>query len=113
VLGLGAAVVIAVVLVAPVALRGGGSTCAQRLAYAGGTYTARPVPADAFVQAEAIGTGVVSGCGAATANVDIRTVEGVSPAVAVALPTETATLYVREGRCTKKATLVACLRKSP
>ncbi len=111
--GLAGALVLLVVLVAPVVFRSGGSTCALRLAYAGGVYTARAVPAGALVQAEAIGTGVVSGCGATPENVDVRTMEGVSPAVAVALPTETATVYVRAGRCMRSATLVACLEKSP
>ena len=111
-LGLAAAFVILVVLVAPVALRGGpGSTCAKRLTYAGGVYRARDVPANAFVQAEAIGVGVVSGCGTKPANVNIRTVTGVSPALAVALPTEGGTLYVRAGRCPRAAGLVACLRR--
>lgn len=113
-LGLAGALVLLVVLVAPVALRGGaeGGSCARALRYAGRSYTARPLGGAGVVQSIAIGTGVVSGCGEAPANVDVRSVAGIRPAFAVALPTETETLYVARGRCPGRegAALVRCLR---
>ncbi len=114
VLGSLAALVLLVVLVTPVAFRGGGGgSCARSLLYAGRTYTARDAGDAAVVQSIAIGVGVVSGCGAAPANVDVRSIAGVRPAYAVALPTETTTLYVSRGRCPDRtaAALLGCLRR--
>ncbi|MHB8651339.1 MAG: hypothetical protein ACYDBR_14380 [Gaiellaceae bacterium] len=109
-LGLVAAFVVFIVLIGPVALSGGsGKPCAKTLRYAGATFSARPVAASEYVQSEAIGIGVASGCGTTPANVDIRSLLGISPALAVALPTESSTLYVRKGRCTNNATLLTCL----
>jgi hypothetical protein len=109
---LGALVLLAV-LVAPVALRGGGGgSCARTLDYAGRTYTARNLGGAHVVQSTAIGIGVVSGCGATPENVDVRSIAGVPPAYAVGLPTETSTLYVTRGRCPDLAgtALLRCLR---
>lgn len=112
-IGLAGALALGLVLVAPVALRGGGGApCAATLRYAGREYSARQLEGAAVVQSLAIGVGVVSGCGAAPANVDVRSVAGLSPALALALPTETDTLYVARGRCegTRGAALLGCLR---
>ena len=115
-LGLLAALVIGAALVAPVAFRNGsgGGTCAKTLTYKGVDYTARAVPASAFVQATAIGVGTASGCGATLANVDVRSVTGIRPAIAVAVPTDQTSIYVRTGACAgvAGARLVPCLRKS-
>jgi len=115
-IGAASALVIAGVLVAPVVLLTGGSasTCARALLFRGGTYVARPVPANAFVQAIAIGVGVASGCGASPANVNIRSLAGVAAARAVALPADSSSIYVRRGICSgaPETGLAACLRRS-
>jgi hypothetical protein len=113
-LGSVGALVLLVVLVTPVAFRGGGGgSCARSLLYAGRTYTARDIGGAPVVQSIAIGVGVVSGCGATPANVDIRSIAGVRPSFAVALPTEASTLYVARGRCPELAgaALLRCLRR--
>jgi len=113
-LGSVAGLVLLVVLVTPVAFRGGGGgSCARSLLFAGRTYTARKLGSASVVQSVAIGVGVVSGCGAAPANVDVRSIDGVRPAYAIALPTEAATLYVARGRCPGLAgdALLRCLRR--
>jgi len=115
-LGLLAALLIGAALVAPVVFRKapGSSTCAKTLAYKGVEYTARAVPATAFVQSIAIGVGIASGCGSTAANVDVRSVAGIDPAVAIAVPTDQTSIYVREGTCAglAGARLLPCLRKS-
>jgi hypothetical protein len=111
---LGAALVLLVVLVAPVVLRGGpGSSCRRDLRYGGRTYTPRELQGARLVQAIATGVGVAAGCGASPENVDVRTLSGIPPRVAVALPTESDTVYVARGRCEAEAgrRLVACLRR--
>ena len=115
-IGAGAALVIGAVLVAPVVLLTGGSSrakpCAPTLLYASREYLARPVPRDAVVQAVAVGVGVASGCGGSPANVDVRTLAGVRPAVAVGLAGEGSAIYVRRGVCrVSESELVACLRR--
>jgi hypothetical protein len=112
-LGSVGALVLFGVLVTPVAFRGGGGSCARTLRYAGRTYAARAVGDAEVVQSIAIGVGVVSGCSASPANVDIRSITGIRPASAVALPTESATLYVARGRCPDLtgADLIDCLRR--
>ena len=114
-LGLLAALTIGAALVAPVLFRNasGGGTCARRLAYEGVEYTARAVPATAFVQSIAIGVGITSGCGSTPANVDVRSVAGIRPTVAIAVPTDQTSIYVRTGTCAGVAAtrLVPCLRQ--
>jgi len=114
-LGLLAALTIGAVLVAPVLFRTapGSSTCAKTLAYKGVGYTARAVPATAFVQSIAIGVGIASGCGSSPANVDVRSLAGIRPTLAVALPTDQTSIYVRAGACAgvSPARLVPCLRQ--
>lgn len=110
VLGLVAAAVLAAVLVAPVALRDqGGNGCSKTLAFRGATYTARRL--DGFVQSIAIGVGVASGCGTRPANVDIRSVLGIAPARAIALPADDTSVYVRRGLCgaVAESRLMRCL----
>ena len=111
-LGLAAAVLLAIVLVAPVAIRSsGGKPCAKTIEFRGAAYTARA--ASSFVQSIAIGVGIASGCGAAPANVSVRSVTGIAPARAIALATDDTSIYVRRGTCTgvAKDTLAACLRR--
>ncbi len=103
-IGACAAVVIAIVLVAPVVLLTGSSgtkPCAQSLLYERHEYTARAVASSGVVQGVAIGVGVTSGCGAAPSNVNIRSLRGVKPAVAVGLSADESSIYVRRGVCTK------------
>lgn len=86
---------LAIVLVAPVAFRGsGGKPCAKTITYKGRVYTARA--ASSFVESIAIGVGVALGCGSAPANVNIRSVSGIAPSRAIALATDSTTLYVRK-----------------
>ncbi|HXY80710.1 MAG TPA: hypothetical protein VEH55_05020 [Gaiellaceae bacterium] len=114
-LGLLAALAIGAALVAPVLFRTapGSSTCAKMLAYKGVEYTARAVPATAFVQSIAIGVGIASGCGSSPANVNVRSVTGIRPTLAIAVPTDQTSLYVRSGTCAgvAAARLVPCLRQ--
>ena len=106
---------IAAVLVAPVVLSSGGSAakpCAGSLLYQGRRYVARPAGTAHVVQAIAIGVGVTSGCGASPANVDLRSLAGVKPSVAVGLPADQSSIYVRRGVCAaaSPAELLGCLR---
>jgi len=98
--------------VAPVVLRGHGSSCSLTLAYAGRTYTARAVGDAGLVQSIAVGTGVLSGCGSKPQNADVRSIVGIPPAYAVGLPTESSTLFVERDRCPDVTgpALVRCLR---
>ncbi len=115
-LGLLATLTIGAVLIAPVFFRGSsaGSTCAKTLAYKGVEYTARTVPATAFVQSIAIGVGIASGCGSTPTNVNVRSVTGIRSTVAIAVPTDQTSVYVRKGTCAgvAGARLLPCLRKS-
>jgi hypothetical protein len=98
--------------VAPVVLRGHGSSCSLTLRYAGRTYAARDVGDARIVQSIAVGTGVLSGCGSKPQNADVRSIVGIRPAGAVGLPTEASTVFVGRGYCpdlTGRA-LVRCLR---
>jgi hypothetical protein len=99
--------------VAPVVLRGHGSSCSLTLVYAGRTYEARDVGNAGIVQSIAVGTGVLSGCGSKPQNASIRSIVGIPSAFAVALPTEASTLFVERGRCPDLAgtALVRCLRQ--
>ena len=108
-----AAIFILGALVAPVVLRGHGSSCSLTLVYAGRTYGARDVGNALIVQSIAVGTGVLSGCGSKPQNADVRSIFGIPPAFAVALPTEASTLFVERGRCPEVTGvgLVSCLRR--
>jgi hypothetical protein len=113
--GVATGLVIAGVLVAPVVLLGTGSgtktaPCSAKLLYKGNRYTARQT--DSVVQAIAIGVGVASGCGTEPSNVNLRSLPGVKPAVAVALASDASTVYVRAGLCLHAtgSTVLPCLR---
>jgi hypothetical protein len=116
-LGLGAvaAILLAGGLVAPVVIRDNGSSrhCSMTLSYAGQQYTVRPIRDNSLVQAVAIGVGVTHGCGYPPQNVDLRSLLGVSPARAVALPGDATSVYVRRGLCVHAApgALRACLSR--
>jgi hypothetical protein len=111
--GSATAIVIGAVLVAPIVLLGTGpkhKSCTTTILYRGHRYDARPT--GRVVEAIAVGVGVASGCGTKPANVDLRTVQGVSAGRAVALASDSSTVYVRRGVCPGKehAELLACLR---
>ena len=111
--GAATAIVIAAVLVAPVVLLGTGpkhGACSTTILYRGWRYVSRP--SGRVVEAIALGVGVASGCGTKPANVDLRTVQGVSAARAVALASDSSTVYVRRGVCPgqEREALLACLR---
>ena len=111
-IGIFAAALLAVTLVAPVVYRNEpASTCAQTLRYQGRSYTARPLTG--VVQRLAVGVGVTSGCGQSASNVDVRSLEGVTVSRAVAASGESGSVYVRRGICAKasEATLLRCLRR--
>lgn len=115
-LGVLAALLIVAVLVAPVVILGSGSPqkrCARTLAYKGRTYVARPAPS--AVQAIAVGVGVAAGCGGVPQNVNLRSLTGVAPSVAVGVESDQSSLYVRRGVCTSadEPRLLACLRREP
>lgn len=83
------------------------------LSYRGRAYAVRSLPDNALVQAVSIGVGVVHGCGAKPQNVNIRSLLGVRPSVAVALEGDQSSVYVRQGLCpalTARA-LAACLKR--
>jgi hypothetical protein len=118
-IGAGAALLIAVVLAAPIVVRGGnggspGGSCVPTLRYRGRTYVARSVSTRQAVEAIAIGVGVASGCGAAPANVDLRSLAGIRPADAVGVTADQSSIYVRRGVCRRStpADLVTCLRQN-
>ena len=113
-LGAATAVVIAAVLVAPVVLLGTGpkhAACSTTVRYQGQRYVART--SGRVVEAIAVGVGVASGCGTKPSNVDLRTVQGVSAARAVALASDSSTVYVRRGVCPGKErdALLRCLKR--
>jgi len=106
------AVVLAGVLVAPLVLLGTGTkhttTCRTTILYRRHRYVGRPTRR--VVEAIAVGIGVATGCGAKPANVDLRSVAGITPALAVALASEPTTVYVREGICPHARDVLRCLR---
>ena len=117
-IGAGAALLIAVVLAAPIVVPSGnggsgGTFCAPGLRYRGGAYVARRVSPRQAVEATAIGVGVASGCGAAPANVDLRSLAGIRPVDAVGVTADQSSIYVRRGLCRRASPgeLVTCLRQ--
>src|SRR5689334_20542936 len=91
--GAATAVVIAAVLVAPVVLLGTGPkhpACSTTILFHGQRYV--PRSSGRVVEAIAVGIGVASGCGTKPTNVDLRSVQGVSAARAVALASDSSTL---------------------
>lgn len=109
-----AALLIAAALVVPVVDRGGPSrSCSMALSYRGRPYSVRPLPDGALVQAVSIGVGVVHGCGAKPQNVNIRSLLGVRPSIAIALEGDQSSVYVRRGVCPALAAraLATCLKR--
>jgi hypothetical protein len=90
------------------------SSCAAVLHFRGRTYDGTKVRAGAFTQFEAIGVGTVPPCGSTQAALyDVRSLVGVSPALAVALPGPNDVVYVARGHCRGlgEARLERCLRR--
>jgi hypothetical protein len=120
VIGAVIALVFAVVLIAPVLPTGGsgggthGKPCALKLLYNGQQFVARAVTAGQATQAKAIGVGVASGCGVSPSKIGLRSVDRVSPSVAVGVGADASSLYVRRDVCRRASTstLLACLRRS-
>jgi hypothetical protein len=99
----------------PIILGGGESpprNCAKTLRYDRHLYVAQPMPAPPLVQSLAIGIGVLAGCGTPASNINIRSLAGVPPSVAIGIPSDGNSVYVREHMCpgiTGRA-FGACLR---
>jgi hypothetical protein len=113
------ALVFAVVLIAPVLPTGGsggthGKPCALRLLYDGQQFIARAVPAGEVQEVKAIGVGVASGCGVSPSKVGLRSIDRVSPSIAVGVGADASSLYVRRDVCRRASSgnLLACLRRS-
>ena len=112
------ALVFAVVLVAPILPVGGSGSgsgskpCALTLLYGGRVFVARAVTGN-VTQTKAIGVGVARGCGVTPSNVGLRSLDRVSPALAVGVGADATSLYVRRDVCRKAspARLMACLRR--
>jgi hypothetical protein len=108
-------IVLLALLVSPVIIGGGSSappTCARTLRYASQTYVARSMPSPRLVQSQAIGIGVLSGCGAPPANINVRSFSGVNRSAAIGIPSDADSAYIREGVCPNLVdhALSACLR---
>jgi hypothetical protein len=115
VIGAVIALVFAIVLIAPILPVGGGThskPCALTLVYGGRLFVARAVTGD-VTQTKAIGVGVARGCGVTPSNVGLRSLDRVSPAVAVGVGADATSLYVRRGVCphATPGALMACLRR--
>jgi hypothetical protein len=109
-----ASLVIAGVLVAPVVLSGGSAgPCSATLYYLGHAYTVRSSGTEDAVQALAIGVGITRGCGSKPENQGVRSLDGVSPAAAVAVAGDASEIYVRRGVCVHAParSLLACLKR--
>jgi hypothetical protein len=114
-----AALVIAMVLVAPVVLLSGGGTgnvkpCSQFLRYQRRQYVARLVTPTGVVDGIAIGVGAVSGCGVPASDVNVRSLLGIKPTAGVELAGEQSSIYVRRGVCSGSSPheLLGCLSRS-
>jgi hypothetical protein len=114
-IGAAVAIVLGLALVSPV-LIGGGTTpspsCAKTLRYEQRAYTAREMPTPRLVESLAIGIGVLAGCGAPPTNIDVRSFAGVDRQVAVGIPSDASSVYVRDGLCASSTghALWTCLR---
>jgi hypothetical protein len=96
------ALVIIIGVVSPVILGGGTpapQNCARTLRYAGHLYVARPMPAPPLAQSLAIGIGVLAGCGTPAANINVRSLAGVLPSVAIGIPSDAESVYIRQNVC--------------
>jgi hypothetical protein len=108
------AAVLVLALVSPILIGDGTSrsSCAKTLRYEQHAYTARAMPSPRLVESIAIGVGVLAGCGAPPSNIDARSFAGVDPKVAIGIPSDASSVYVRNGVCTASAkpALRTCLR---
>jgi hypothetical protein len=118
-IGAAIALVFAVVLIAPVLPTGGGGgthakPCALRLLYNGQQFVARAVTPGQVKQVKAIGVGVASGCGVTPSKIGLRSVDRVSPSIAVGVGADASSLYVRRDVCRRASTrtLLSCLRRN-
>jgi hypothetical protein len=112
---LGAGLVIAGVLIAPVVLSSSptasSSRCHPHLRYMTLLYERRSA-AGVATQSKATGVGVLGGCGQAPTNVNVRSLIGIDPVRAVAIDSDS-DIYVRRGLCSRSegAQLHACLTR--
>lgn len=94
--------------------RGDGGSCGSTLRFRGRAYVARRVGPEAFVQSQAVGVGRLSPCAdAPQGSYDVRSLVGVDPAVAIAVPGPANVVYVARGRCSelRGRRLEQCLRR--
>jgi hypothetical protein len=108
-------VVLLAALVSPVLIGGGTPsprTCARTLRYESQLYVARAMPSPRLVESLAIGIGVLSGCGTPPSNVNVRLFSGVRRGVAIGIPSDTTSVYIRQGVCVNAVehALWSCLR---
>ena len=75
-------------------------------------YVAHPMPTPGLVESLAIGVGVLSGCGTPPSNINVRSFSGVRPSVAIGIPSDASSVYIRRGVCAGLVAhaLLACLR---
>jgi hypothetical protein len=109
------AAVVIIALVAPVVIDGSttpSAPCAKTLRFRGHLYSARAMPTPRLVESLAIGIGVLTGCGAAPSNIDVRSLTEVDASVAIGIPSDASSVYIRTGVCTASAghALWVCLR---
>lgn len=114
-IGAAVAIVLGLALVSPV-LIGGGTTpspsCAKTLRYDQHAYTARQMPTPRLVESLAIGIGVLAGCGTPPSNIDVRSFTAVDRQLAVGIPSDASSVYIRDGVCPSSTghALWTCLR---
>jgi hypothetical protein len=99
----------------PIVLGGGApapKSCAKTLRYDRHLYVARPMPTPPLVQSLAIGVGVLAGCGTPASNINVRSLAGVQSSVAIGIPSESDSLYIRQSMCPSSTgrALWTCLR---
>jgi hypothetical protein len=113
--------VVALILIIGVAspiILGGGTpaprNCAKTLRYTGHLYVARSMPAPPLAQSLAIGVGVLAGCGTPASNINVRSLAGVPPSVAIGIPSDAESVYIRQNVCPSIAghALWTCLRSA-
>ena len=96
------AVVVIGALVAPVVIDSGTSpsaSCARTLRFREHLYAARAMPTPRLVESLAIGVGVLTGCGGTPMNINARSLTGVDPSIAIGIPSDASSVYIRKGVC--------------
>jgi hypothetical protein len=70
------------------------------------------MPTPRLVESLAIGVGVLSGCGTPASNIDVRSLSGVRQSVAIGIPSDATSVYIRRGVCANAVAhaLWSCLR---